>query len=603
MIGGITESAEKLEADRSISQFVGDLLLIFGPGGGVLRGRNQTSPASILAQNDEWSLYSFPTTSHWKGYPMMEFSFPDWRVWLLGEIYGVSDSEEAQAIVKDSIVGLRDFAKLNGHYFVFAWNSKKSQWNIWTNRLGTLHAYNGKNAIGTCFNSIVRASGDLDLDSEGILGFFSLGFFPQDRTYSKGVRIIRPATHEVYSAAGKKISEKRYWNWIFNPDTARNYDNTVEEFAALLNEVMSDLCRNGRIAVPISGGLDSRSTIAAVLEKKSDVIDNLRAFSYGYTPDSVEIRIARLIAAARNLPFDSYQIPKYLFDSLSNIYDAIEGFQDITLSRQASVSKLLSDHSEYVIAAHWGDVWLDDLELGEVKNDNEILSAALQKFRKRGSNWLLQNVNTSLLQSIDVEKMVSGMIEQELVPLAGIDDPEFRLKALKTEQWSFRWTTSSIRSYQLGVFPRLPFYDSRMIDFFATVPSEFVRERRMQVDYLIRFAPDLARVRWQAYDTDLFKYKRSETWHLPKRALNKVRRILLRQPLIQRNWEAQFLNEQGRVALKQYLLNGAGSKIEEFFPSSEIASLLDDLYNSPSAEKGYAVSMLLTFAAWLGKDA
>lgn len=601
MIGGTTEPVERLEADRSISQFVGDLLLIFGPQRGVLHGRNQTSPASILAQNDEWSLYSFPTTSHWKGYPITEFSFPDWRVWLLGEIYGVSDSEEGQAIVKDSIIGLRDFTKLNGHYLVFAWNSKNSQWNIWTNRLGTLHAYNGKNAIGTCFNTIVKASGDLELDSEGILGFFSFGFFPQDRTYCKGVRIIRPATHEVYNAAGIKISERRYWNWIFNPDTARSYDKTIEEFAGLLHEIMSDLCRDGKIALPISGGLDSRSTVAAIFEKDSDIINNLRAFSYGYTRDSKEIRIARLIAAARNIPFDSYLIPKYLFDSLSSIHDAIEGFQDLTLSRQASVSKHLGDHSDYVIAAHWGDVWLDDV--GEVKNDNEILSAALQKFRKRGSNWLLQNVHPNLLQNRDVEKMLSRMIEQELSPLAGIDDPEFRLKALKTEQWSFRWTTSSIRSYQLGVFPRLPFYDTRMIDFFATVPSDFVRERRMQVDYLIRFAPDLARVRWQVYDRDLFRYKRSETWHLPKRAFNKVRRILTRQPHIQRNWEAQFLNEQGRIALKQYLLSGAGSKIEEFFPSAGIESLLDDLYNSPSSEKGYAVSMLLTFAAWLAKDA
>ena len=60
--------------------------------------------------------------------------------------------------------------------------------------------------------------------------------------------------------------------------------------------------------------------------------------------------------------------------------------------------------------------------------------------------------------------------------------------------------------YQAGAFPRLPFYDTRLADFFATVPTAFVKGRRLQIDYLKRFAPDLARIKWQAYDTNLYRY-------------------------------------------------------------------------------------------------
>ncbi len=35
---------------------------------------------------------------------------------------------------------------------------------------------------------------------------------------------------------------------------------------------------------------------------------------------------------------------------------------------------------------------------------------------------------------------------------------------------------------------------------------EFVAGRRLQIDYLKRFAPDLARIPWQAYDTNLYRY-------------------------------------------------------------------------------------------------
>ena len=33
---------------------------------------------------------------------------------------------------------------------------------------------------------------------------------------------------------------------------------------------------------------------------------------------------------------------------------------------------------------------------------------------------------------------------------------------------SFRWTTTSLRMFQAAAFPRLPFYDTRMADFFSS---------------------------------------------------------------------------------------------------------------------------------------
>ena len=498
--------------------------------------------------------------------------------------------------VKEAIE-THNVSRLNGHYLLFAWNSEKNEWNVWTNRLATIHVYHTEStngaAIGTCFGSVSRTAANYDYDEFGLLGFFAFGFFPQNRTYYKNVRILRPSTHEIFNSSGKLISSKRYWNWSFQPDHQRSYEDTVTELASLLREVMTDLCQNGKIAIPISGGLDSRSAIAASPDR------DLWSFSYGYTSDSTETKIAREIAAARNIRFEAFTIKPYLMELLPYITEAVEGFQDLTQTRQAAVNDQLRSNADYVIAAHWGDVWLDAFGLPEKQTEDQMISHAMKKFRKKGSNWLLENVCPSFIKNESYENILTQMMRDELRNLNSIHDADFWLKALKTEQWSFRWTISSLRAYQLAVFPRLPFYDTRLIDFFNTVPSSFVKHRRLQIDYLKRFAADLARISWQVYDANLFHYQHFKTWLLPKRVFRKAQRAISRAPVYQRNWEMQFLSESGRKNLRQYLCNGPGFKVEQFVSAQKIDTLLNEFFASPSPETGYPVSMLLTFAAWL----
>ena len=184
-------------------------------------------------------------------------------------------------------------------------------------------------------------------------------------------------------------------------------------------------------------------------------------------------------------------------------------------------------------------------------------------------------------------------------PLQHLADDDFRVKAFKTDHWSFRWTMSSIRMFQAAAFPRLPFYDTRLTDFFATVPSEFVAGRRLQIDYLKRFAPDLARITWQARDTDLFSVGRSPIWDLPKRAWRKAARAVSGRPVRQRNWEVQFGGPAGRAHLEHWLIR-PGLPLHEFVSVAQVEALIHDFYQRwPDPALGYTVSMLLTFSAWL----
>lgn len=580
-----------------IARGLKDTLIVLGCGSHKetpLRTGESESQADLVSV---WNLEDSP-----HGYPVSLERTGFLSISQLGELYGAAN----QQLSRDVATGRRPPADLNGHFLLFAWDEANRVLRVWTDRFGTIHAYyasNGKRtAIGTSFRSVASVASCRELDWEALAGFFGFGFFPADRTFYRDVCILMPASVYTFDAEGRLLSHERYWTWNYAPDYTRSYDATVAEFADLFRIVMQDLLREGRIALPISGGLDSRSTIAVV---NKELVDSGRlwAYSYGYGTESVETSIAQQVAQARSIPFSRFAIQPYLFDRIDLVMDCIEGFQDITQCRQAAVAEAIASHSDYVIAAHWGDVWLDDMGLADFEQTpmthERIEEFALRKMLKRGREWLLQKLCTPHVPRVELTDLLRSFVRDELEDLSHISDPDFRVKALKTMTWCFRWTCASLRMFHPGAFPRLPFYDTRMTDFFSTVPTHFLKGRRLQIDYLKRSAPDLARIKWQPYDANLYAYHRFGTWHIPKRALKKAWRILTRKPVIQRNWEVQFLNEQGRQGLTHWLLR-SGLRLHDLVPRRDVQELVERLYRNPhDPGLGYAVSMLLTFSVWL----
>jgi hypothetical protein len=581
----------------------GDALLAFGDLPRNLPGRTSAATWSPDLQAGEGRLLWQARSADWIGFPVKEFSAGAWRLWRIGESYGVAAPGEEDDRLLGVAEGRRPASELNGHLLLLGWNASERRWHVWTDRFATVHAYlaskGSTSALGTFFPTVAAVASGRRLDWAGLAGYFAFGFFPRDRTFFDDVRILRPATHLALDASGRIVEEERYWRWRHEPDTRRSRENTVEAFAEVLHSVM-DGETSGRVAIPISGGLDSRTTVAALTRPEAPQGTSRWSYSYGYGPDSIETRIAGEVARARGLPFESLSVEPYLFDRRKSVLACVEGFQDVTQARQAVVSDLLAERADAVIAAHWGDVWLDDMGLVEEPGATaaKVVDHAFGKMAKRGRRWLLDEIVARNLGA-DVEALLYEQVEDELEPLGDIRDADFRVKAYKTEQWSFRWTLASLRMYQAGAFPRLPFYDTRMTDYFSSVPSAFVQGRRLQIDYLKRFAQDLARIEWQAYGTNLYRYRYFDSLLLPARAVRKMTRLLRGRPVPQRNWEVQFLGAPNRGRLEDALLARSG-RLRDLVPDSAIRTLLESFYSAPLGEgRGYSVSMLLTFASWM----
>ena len=573
---------------------IGDILITFHVSSETLPSRS-SAPWKEVARFDDAQVHITEPDEHWRGFPLRIHQDQCWQIWALGEFYGDKNPDLTKA--------LETSADLNGHFLLIGYEVPEKRWHILTDHFGTVHAYladdGARVALGTFSPAVAEAASSKILDREAVGGFFSFGFFLDDKTYWVDLRIIKPATHTILDQHGRLLSERRTWTWSYTPDSHLSYENAIVEFGKIFETVVRDQVRDQAVALPISGGLDSRSTLIPLTTQDRDGAKSLIPFSYGYGEDSVEIAIAKKLAQKRHLNLKTWQIQPYLFEQIEHLTAVLEGFQDFSQPRQAFVVEELGHRASHVLAAHWGDVWLDDMGFMDAPNQisNSVLAKKLlHKFTKRGSDLLL-NVFTNVLPSA-LKGVLERQLEQSLAELTNIDEMDFKIKAWKTQNWAFRWTLASLRAYQIGLFPILPFYDHRLADFFSRLPTSYVADRKLQIDYLKHYAPELARVKWQPYDADLYHYQHFKSWLLPKRAVKKLGSVLSGEKIIQRNWEVQFLNPKGKLGLQDWLLS-PGLNIHSLVPRENLEIFINELYKLPDAANGYAASMLLTFSAWL----
>ncbi|MEM8930033.1 MAG: asparagine synthase-related protein [Acidobacteriota bacterium] len=590
----------------------GDALLAFGDASPPDRGRS-TAAWSLVLRLGEASLWSQAPTDGWVGHPVRSVVDGRTRVWWLGEAYGPPPSDTTLVALArgDSPSDGVSAADLAGSWLLIAvdGDGEAARWSVVTDRLGTLHAYRldgPRGRVSTAFRGLVSAS-RRRLDAAGLAGFFATGFFPGERTALADVRVLRPARRYVFDAGGGLAQVQTLWRWHSTLGSAAapaNYDDAIDAFDERLRAVMADLVATDRVAVPISGGLDSRSTVAVLPDEAVGDPTRVWAFSYGWGRSSIETRIGYEVARQRGLGFVDFDLPAYLLDDLDRVHAAVEGFQDMTQTRQAAVAEWLGERADAVVAAHWGDVWLDAMGVPPDATSEALVDLAMAKNSKAGRGWLLDHLVRPLLDphdpsAADPEGVVRAQVAAELARVARVDDADLRLKAFKTEQWSFRWTLASLRAYRLGVVPRVPFYDPRLVDFFLGLPADWLVGRRLQRDHLLRYAPDLARVPWQATGLPLAPTRGDRLGELVGRAARKLGRMAIGRTVVERNWERQLRGADRPRRLREILLATGAPHLDVVEPSA-VATLLDRFEARPDPATGYTVSMLLTFAVLLG---
>lgn len=423
-------------------------------------------------------------------------------------------------------------------------------------------------------------------DYKAICIYAACGFFMDDDTYYTDVKYVKPASKYNINNGTISIEENPYFEWYYKPRDI-SLSQATDEFADLFHDILNTETKNKKVILPLSGGLDSR-TLAAGLKGHP----NLWSYSYEFKGGIGETQYSNKIAHAEKFAFKEYEIGEgYLWNAIEKLAVINGCMSEFTHARQMAVIEDVSKQGDAFILGHWGDVLFDGMGVPDNMSFEEQINILYKKVLKKGGRELGMELWRLWELEGDFDDYLKQRLETALAKIK-IDNANSRIRAFKSTHWAPRWTSTNLQIFSNNNENILPYYDDRMCDFICTIPEDLLGGRQIQIEYLKKFAPELAKIKWQAYDLDLYSYKRFYHWsNIPNRAFNKAINMVKR-PKILRNWELQFVGESNEEKLHEYIYG----KSLQTLVNSTLVQKFESLFHHEPIKYSHALSMLLTLS-------
>lgn len=188
-------------------------------------------------------------------------------------------------------------AKLNGAFAICLVGPSAAVFV--TDPMGSVQLYAGRStseslaAVGTHPDIVARVCGDYAIDPVSVCDFLNTGTPCCPHTMHANVKEVWPGTVCIvrFENGGPKMSEFRYWEPPDEVTTAAGQAELVDEFVEAWPRAVRSRCEGDRLAIQLSGGMDSR-LIAAVIPPTDDCVAVTLCDSMNR-----EARFARRVAA------------------------------------------------------------------------------------------------------------------------------------------------------------------------------------------------------------------------------------------------------------------------------------------------------------------
>ncbi|WP_298533196.1 asparagine synthase-related protein [uncultured Algibacter sp.] len=438
----------------------------------------------------------------------------------------------------------------------------------------------------------VKAPHELNL--EAICAFTAIGFFLDQDTYWKDEVVLGPASIHTIDDDGFLIKSEPWFTWHYTPSN-KPFNTCLDEFTSLFEGLIDKQTGNKQVILPLSGGLDSRTQAVALKHLGKEV----KAYSYSYKGGYPEAKLSKKIAQACNFEFEAFEIPKgYLWDDIEDLAKINSCYSDFTHPRQMAIIDKFDAMGDVFSLGHWGDVLFDSMCEEDLTADQE-LELVLKKIVKKGGLELATALWEHWKLPGDFESYLRGRL-QNLLHGIDIKNSSAKIRAFKSMYWAPRWTSINLAVFEEKKPIGLPYYDNAMCAFICTVPESFLTDRQLQIGYIKKRNPEVAKITWQEHKPfNLYNYQLNKMpYNLPYRVLNKFTREfneVLGKKYIQRNWELQFLGETNNKNLKKFLFS------EEFNHNIEknvVTKFYDLFYKNNRIYYSHAISILLTLSLY-----
>lgn len=429
------------------------------------------------------------------------------------------------------------------------------------------------------------------LDYKAICVFVATGFFLDNDTYYKELKVLKPATS--YSIDNNKIiTEESYFKWHYSP-VERPLSQIVQEFATLFETIIKEQVQNKTVILPLSGGLDSRTQAAAL----HHIGNKVNSYSYEFFNGHNETIYSEKIAKTCGFSFEKWQVNEgYLWRKIEHLALINQCYSEFTHPRQMAFVEKYAAMGDVFSLGHWGDVLFDDMGVADDLSNEGQVEILLKKVVKKGGLELANSLWKSWSLEGDFEAYLKNRIEILLEKINIPTSANAQIRAFKSLYWAPRWTSTNLSVFESVKPVTLPYYDNRMCEFICSVPEKYLAGRQIQIAYLKLRMPALAKITWQDHRPyNLYTYKKNKfPYNFPYRVFDKLKRVVSTTYFVQRNWELQFLGKDNEAKLEKWLFENENFKT--LLSPEIVKEYYANFKNKDSIYYSHDVSMLLTLS-------
>jgi hypothetical protein len=203
----------------------------------------------------------------------------------------------AELLLRRYLEGQLSVGGTDGWFAAAVWDPRRGQLMLVADRMGHRPLYTASRGrevlVASELKALTAAGLEREIDLEAWAEMLAYEHALGDHAPLAGVRLVPPGTAMTISADGKRTVDEQ-WRYRIEPEEDGGDEERVDEFARLLEDAVSRRIGT-KTALALSGGLDSRSIVAALGGRP------LTAISYG-APGSEDLETGTRIARVAGLP-------------------------------------------------------------------------------------------------------------------------------------------------------------------------------------------------------------------------------------------------------------------------------------------------------------
>jgi asparagine synthase (glutamine-hydrolysing) len=402
--------------------------------------------------------------------------------------------------------GREYFRDLHGKFTVAIWDIKGRRLILANDRFGMKPLYYAKLAGRLLFASEIKgvlADSRVCRQSHlrGIAQFFTFGQLLGEDTFLKGVRLLPAAGWLTYDQAADRLRLDRYWRLGSGGENERLLDKELlDRVDEAFGKAVSRCCVGaGRLGLSLSGGLDSRTILAALPPGRA--VTTVSMGMDGSIDHCCAAAMARLRGQAHHRCVLGEAFLARFEEHLRQMVWLTDGhylsqcvvMPTLPIYRDLGIEVLLRGHAGelmHMTKAYNFSLDADALAIRDEAGLREWLFRHLQAYLLEGTEGkLFAPAHRQQMTQLALESLNSCLRESE-----GVTPPVRRVWHVFLSQRLRRETALSLVKFGSWVETRLPYLDNELVDILLAAPAELKLGEKIQAHILRRRAPEFLRV-------------------------------------------------------------------------------------------------------------